>query len=100
MYAVIELGGQQWKVASGDQLAVNKLPYEEGAEITVEQALLVEKDGKVTVGAPYVPATVRIKIEKHLRAPKVIVFKKKRRKGYKRKRGHRQEMTLVTIQSI
>ncbi|RMF47120.1 MAG: 50S ribosomal protein L21 [Bacteroidetes bacterium] len=100
MFAVIELGGQQWKVTSGDRLAVNRLPYEEGTVFTVDKALLMEKDGQVQIGTPYVPAAVQVKVEKHFRSPKVIVFKKKRRKGYKRKRGHRQEMTLVTIQSL
>lgn len=100
MYAVVELGGQQWKVSPGMRIAVNRLPYEAGSEITLDKALLIEKDGQVQVGAPYVPASIQIKIEEHVRAPKVIVFKKKRRKGYKRKKGHRQAMTLVTIQSI
>jgi large subunit ribosomal protein L21 len=99
MYAIIELGGQQWKVSPGDRLAVNRLPYEEGTELAIQQALLVENDGHIEVGTPYVPIALKAKIEKHFRGPKVIVFKKKRRKGYKRKRGHRQEMTLVTIQS-
>jgi len=100
MLAVIELGGQQWKVTAGDRLAVNRLPYEEGAVFTVDKALLIEKDGQTQIGTPYIPAAVQVKVEKHFRGPKVIVFKKKRRKGYKRKRGHRQEMTLVTIQSL
>lgn len=100
MYAVIELGGQQWKVTPGMRLAVNRLPYEPGTEITVDKALLLERNGQVEVGAPYIPVSVQVRVEEHLRAPKVIVFKKKRRKGYRRKRGHRQAMTLVTIQSI
>lgn len=100
MFAVIELGGQQWKVAAGAQLAVNRLPFEEGTVFTLDKALLVEKDGQTQIGTPYVPVAVQVKVERHFRGPKVIVFKKKRRKGYKRKRGHRQEMTLVTIQSL
>lgn len=100
MYAIIELGGQQWKVSPGSQIAVNRLPYEEGSEFTLEQALLISDGTQVRVGTPYLPATIRAKVEKHLRAPKVVVFKKKRRKGYKRKKGHRQAMTLVTIQSL
>lgn len=100
MYAIVELGGQQWKVAPGMRLAVNRLPYEEGSELVIDRALLIEKEGQVQVGTPYLPASVRIKIEEHVRAPKVVVFKKKRRKGYKRKKGHRQAMTLVSIQSI
>ncbi|MCS6896103.1 MAG: 50S ribosomal protein L21 [Bacteroidia bacterium] len=100
MYAIIELGGQQWKVSPGMRLAVNRLPYEAGAEFLIDRALLIERDGQIQVGTPYLPASVQVKVEEHLRAPKVIVFKKKRRKGYKRKRGHRQAMTLVQIQSI
>lgn len=101
MFAVIEVGGQQWKVKAGDKLVVNRLPYAEGEEFIVDKALLIEKEGEGTlVGTPYVPAQVRLKVERHLRAPKVVVFKKKRRKGYKRKYGHRQEMTLLTVQSL
>ncbi|MCS7162666.1 MAG: 50S ribosomal protein L21 [Bacteroidia bacterium] len=100
MYAVIELGGQQWKVAVGDRLAVNRLPYPEGSEFTVEQALLVAEGENVRVGKPYVPVAVRLRVEQHLRGPKVVVFKKKRRKGYKRKYGHRQPLTIVSVQSL
>ncbi|MCS7152656.1 MAG: 50S ribosomal protein L21 [Bacteroidia bacterium] len=100
MYAVVEIGGQQWKVSPGMRLAVNRLPHEPGTEFTIQQALLVEKDGQLQIGTPYVRVNVQVRVEEHIRAPKVIVFKKKRRKGYKRKRGHRQAMTLVTIQSI
>ncbi|MCX8111868.1 MAG: 50S ribosomal protein L21 [Bacteroidia bacterium] len=100
MLAIIELGGQQWKVTPGMRIAVNKLPYEVGAEIMINKALLVEKDGQVFIGKPYVPVSIQAKVEAHIRAPKVVVFKKKRRKGYKRKRGHRQLMTLVSIQSV
>ncbi len=100
MYAIIELGGQQWKVSPGMQIAVNRLPYEEGSEFTIEQALLISHGDQVQIGTPYLSTAIRAKVEKHLLAPKVVVFKKKRRKGYKRKRGHRQAMTLVTIQSL
>ncbi|MCS7297466.1 MAG: 50S ribosomal protein L21 [Bacteroidia bacterium] len=100
MYAIIELGGQQWKVSPGMHLVTNRLPYPPGAEFTIDKALLIEKDGKLQIGKPYIPASIQAKVEAHIRAPKVIVFKKKRRKGYKRKKGHRQEMTLVSIQSI
>ncbi|MCS6789701.1 MAG: 50S ribosomal protein L21 [Bacteroidia bacterium] len=101
MFAVIEIGGQQWKVRAGDKLVVNRLPYREGEEFVVDKALVMagEKEG-VLVGTPYLPAQVRLKVEQHLRAPKIVVFKKKRRKGYKRKYGHRQPMTLLTVQSL
>ncbi|MCX7606685.1 MAG: 50S ribosomal protein L21 [Bacteroidia bacterium] len=100
MHAVIELGGQQWKVSPGTRIAVNKLPYEEGEEIVLDKALLIVREDRVEVGNPYVPASIRVTVDQHVRAPKVVVFKKKRRKGYKRKRGHRQEMTIVTIHSF
>ncbi|MCS7188761.1 MAG: 50S ribosomal protein L21, partial [Bacteroidia bacterium] len=96
----IELGGQQWKVSPGSKIAVNRLPYPEGSEIIIDRALLVEKEGVTQLGTPYVPSSIRVKVESHFKAPKIVVFKKKRRKGYKRKKGHRQLMTLVTIQSI
>ena len=98
MLAIISLGGTQWKVSPGDRIAVNRLPQAEGEEFTISEVLLLEKDGEVQVGRPTIPYPVRVKVLEHLRGPKVRVFKKKRRKGYEKRIGHRQALTLVEIQ--
>jgi large subunit ribosomal protein L21 len=97
MQAVIELGGAQWKVSPGMRLVVNRLPHAEGTEVTLPEVLLLEKEGQVRVGQPTVPYSVHVKVLQHLRGPKVRVFKKKRRKGYEKRIGHRQALSLVEI---
>ncbi|MBX3101115.1 MAG: 50S ribosomal protein L21 [Bacteroidetes bacterium] len=101
MFAVVDIAGHQFKVSADQFLYVNRLPQAEGEEFTLESVMLVANDGKVQVGAPFVKgATVQAKVLSHLKDDKVIVFKKKRRKGYKKKNGHRQALTKIQIQSI
>ncbi len=100
MYAIVEIAGQQFKVAKDQKVFVNRLQDKEGAKVTFDNVLLVD-DGKVTIGAPAIDgAAVTAKILKHLKGDKVIVFKKKRRKGYKVKNGHRQFLSEIQIESI
>jgi len=100
MYAIVEIAGQQFKVAKDQKVFVNRLQQEEGKTITFDNVLLLD-DGKITVGAPAIKgASVKAKVLSHLKGDKVIVFKKKRRKGYKVKNGHRQFLTEIQIESI
>lgn len=101
MYAVIRTGGKQYKVAAGDIIAVEKLTAEPGSDVTFDQVLMVGDDGSRTVGAPLVDgAMVSATVLDQTKATKIIVFKKKRRKGYRRKAGHRQQQTVVRITDI
>ena len=101
MYAIVEIAGQQFKVETGKNIYVHRLDAEEGKEIKFDQVLLLEEDGKVTVGEPTVKdAWVDGLVLAHPRADKVIVFKKKRKKGYRVKNGHRQNLTYVEILTI
>ncbi|WP_242084039.1 50S ribosomal protein L21 [Aestuariivivens sediminis] len=101
MYAIVEIAGQQFKVKKDQKVFVNRLHSEEGKKVAFDNVLLVSDDNKVTVGAPAIDgAQVSAKVLKHLRGDKVIVFKKKRRKGYRVKNGHRQALTEIVIESI
>jgi large subunit ribosomal protein L21 len=100
MYAIVEIAGQQFKVAKDQKVYVHRLQDKEGSKVTFDNVLLLD-DGKVTLGAPAIKgAAVTAKILKHLKGDKVIVFKKKRRKGYKVKNGHRQYLSEIQIESI
>jgi len=100
MYAIVEIAGQQFKVAKNQKVFVHRLQDKEGSKVTFDNVLLLD-DGKVTLGAPAIEgAAVTAKILKHLKGDKVIVFKKKRRKGYKVKNGHRQSLSEIQIESI
>jgi len=102
VYAIIQTGGKQYRVAPGDVLRVERLPGERGDEVQLDQVLLVTDDGgEVRVGAPLVEgASVKGEILRQGKAKKIIVYKKKRRKNYRRKQGHRQLFTAVQIQEI
>ncbi len=101
MYAIVEIAGQQFKVAKDQKVYVHRLQEEEGASVAFDKVLLVENEGNVTVGAPAIEgAAVTAKVLGHLRGEKVIVFKKKRRKGYRVKNGHRQSLTEIQIEGI
>ena len=101
MYAIVNIAGQQFKVAKDQHLFVHRLQGDEGASIEFDNVLLVDNGGKITVGVPAVKgASVTAKIVSHLKGDKVIVFKKKRRKGYKKKNGHRQSFTQILIEGI
>ncbi len=101
MYAIVEIAGQQFKVAKDQKVYVHRLPESEGSKVTFDKVMLIEDGGKVTIGAPAIKgAGVTAKILGHLKGDKVIVFKKKRRKGYKKKNGHRQYLSEIQIESI
>jgi len=101
MYAIVEIAGQQFKVEAGKKIFVHRLEAEEGKQVEFDQVLLIEDEGKITIGEPTVKdAVVEGLILDHMRGDKVIVFKKKRKKGYRVKNGHRQNFTQVEIVSI
>ena len=101
MYAIVEIAGQQFKVAKDQKVYVNRLKEEEGKKVTFDTVMLLEDGKNITVGAPAIDgAAVEAKVVKHLKGDKVIVFKKKRRKGYKTKNGHRQYLTELVIEGI
>jgi large subunit ribosomal protein L21 len=101
MYAIVEIAGQQFKVSKDQKVFVHRLDVEEGANVTFDKVLLVDNNGTITLGAPAVEgASVGAKVLKHLKGNKVIVFKKKRRKGYQKKNGHRQALTQIVIEGI
>ena len=101
MYAIVDIAGQQFKVAKDQKVYVHRLDAKTGTKVSFDQVLLLDDGGKVTVGAPAITnASVEAKVVKHLKDDKVIVFKKKRRKGYRVKNGHRQSLTEIVIESI
>ncbi len=101
MYAIVEIAGQQFKVAKDQRLFVHRLEGKEGDKVEFDQVLLIDNDGSVNVGAPAVSgALVKATIERHVQGDKVIVFKKKRRKGYQKSNGHRQKFTEILISDI
>jgi large subunit ribosomal protein L21 len=101
MYAIVEIAGQQFKVEQGKKIFVHRLEGEEGKEVEFEKVLLIEDNGKITIGEPIIKdAVVGVKILDQMRGDKVIVFKKKRKKGYRVKNGHRQNFTQIEIISI
>ena len=101
MKAIVEIGGKQLKVEKGQTFLVNRLENESGKKITFDKVFLIEDKGKTTVGTPLVDkVSVSASIIDHLKGDKVIVFKKKRRKGYKVKNGHRQYLTKIKIDNI
>ncbi len=101
MYAVLETGSKQYRVTAGDTLEVERLAVDAGKPVTFERVLLVNHDGKVTVGSPTVAsASVVADVVEHIRGEKKLTFKMKRRKGYHKTIGHRQELTVVKIKEI
>ena len=101
MYAIVDIAGQQFKVEKDKKIFVNRLHAEEGASLNFEKVLLIDNEGAVKVGSPYVEgAVVKATVLEHLKGKKVIVFKKKRRKGYIKKNGHRQYLTRIQIEEI
>ena len=101
MKAIVEIGGKQLKVEKGQTFLVNRLEKESGKKITFDKVFLIEDKGKTTVGTPLIDkVSVSASIIDHLKGDKVIVFKKKRRKGYKVKNGHRQYLTKIKIDNI
>ena len=101
MYAIVEIAGQQFKIEKDQQIFVHRLDAKEGSKVDFDKVLLMNDAGKINVGAPVIiGAKVTAKVLEHLKDDKVIVFKKKRRKGYKVKNGHRQHLTKLEIQNI
>jgi large subunit ribosomal protein L21 len=101
MYAVLETGSKQYRVAAGDKLEIERLDTEAGKPVTFDRVLLVNNDGKVTIGSPTVSgAKVTADVVEHIRGEKKLTFKLKRRKGYRKTIGHRQELTVVKITAI
>ncbi len=101
MFAVIRTGGKQYRVAANDVISVEKLPGEAGATVELDEVLMLGNGADTTIGAPLVEgARVRATVLEKMRAPKILVFKKKRRKNYRRTRGHRQDLTVLRITEV
>ncbi|NMA02033.1 MAG: 50S ribosomal protein L21 [Clostridia bacterium] len=101
MYAVIETGGKQYRVQEGDSLRVELLDAEVGSSVELDKVLMVSNDAEVKIGQPYVAgAKVTLKVEEHGKGKKIVVFKFKSKKGYRKKQGHRQPYTKVTVEKI
>jgi large subunit ribosomal protein L21 len=101
MYAIVNIAGQQFKVEKDQQIIVHRLAAEEVKKVEFKDVVLTDNGGKIKVGAPMISgASVSAKVISHLRGDKVIIFKKKRRKGYQKQNGHRQDLTKIQIESI
>jgi len=101
MYAIVNISGQQFKVENDKKIFVHRLNAEEGSSVEFNEVMLIEESGEVLVGKPYLEgASVIVKVLEHMKGDKVLVFKKKRRKGYQKLNGHRQYMTKVEIEGI
>ena len=101
MYAIVNIAGQQFKVERGNKVYVHRLKANEGADVEFTDVLLIDNEGKITVGSPKVEgAKVAATVVQHLRGDKVLVFKKKRRKTYQKLNGHRQDLTQILVQGI
>ena len=101
MYAIVDIAGQQFKVEAGKQIFVNRQAAEVGSSVSFDKVLLLDNEGDVQVGTPYIDgAAVSATVVEHCKADKVIIFKKKRRKGYQKKNGHRQYLTKLQIEGI
>ena len=101
MYAIVEIAGQQFKVTQDQRVIVHRLDAAEGDKLSFDNVLLMDDNGTITVGAPAIDgASVEASINRHLKGDRVIVFKKKRRKGYRVRNGHRQSFTEITINKI
>lgn len=101
MYAIVEIAGQQFKVQKDQKIFVHRLAAETGSKVEFDKVLLVDNGGKINIGAPAIAgASVTAEVVNHVKGDKVIVFRKKRRKGYKKKNGHRQSFTAITIKDI
>ena len=101
MYVIVDIQGQQFKVAQGQKLYVHRINADQGSEVEFEKVMLVDNEGKVTVGAPLVDgAKVVVEVLSHVKGDKVLVFKKKRRKGYRKLNGHRQQFSEIQVKEI
>jgi len=101
MYAIVNIAGQQFKVEKDQQIIVHRLATEEGKNVEFKEVVLLDNEGKIKLGDPHIKGvSVSAKVISHLRGDKVIIFKKKRRKGYQKQNGHRQDLTKLQIESI
>lgn len=101
MFAIIRTGGKQYRVREGDQIVVERLEADDGADVTIDDVLLIDRDGNVSVGSPTVAgASVAARVSGHFKADKVLVFKYKNKTRRRQLRGHRQQRTRLTITSI
>ena len=101
MFAIVEIAGQQLKVEEGQEIFVHQLDAQEGDKVTFDKVLLIDRDGSTTIGTPEVPGSEVVgTVLGHQKGDKIIVFKKKRRKGYQVKNGHRQRFTKIKVDSI
>lgn len=101
MYAIVKIAGKQYKVEDKQEIFVNRLDKEEGAEIILDEVLLIDNNGKIKIGTPTIKgANIAAKVITHLKADKVLVFHKKRRKGYQKLNGHRDYLTKISIEKI
>ena len=101
MYAIVDIAGQQFRIEKGQEVLVHRLEGEKGSQVDFDRVLLIEQEGKTIVGTPFVEgAQVQATIIDHLRGDKVLVFKKKKRKGYKKLNGHRQYLSLLMVEEI
>ncbi|MDR0620192.1 MAG: 50S ribosomal protein L21 [Bacteroidales bacterium] len=101
MYAIVDIAGQQFKISENQKIYVNRLEAEEGSVVTFDKVLLTDNDGKIAVGTPLVSgAAVSAKVLAHVKGDKVVIFKKKRRKGYRKTTGFRASLTQIQIEKI
>lgn len=101
MFAIVEIAGQQFKIASGQEIYVHKLNADAGASVSFDKVLMTSKGGTNNIGTPTISGgSVKATVLEHVKDDKVIVFKKKRRKGYKKKNGHRQQFSKIKIEAI
>lgn len=101
MYAIVEIAGQQFKVEKNDEIFVHRLAGDPGSKVEFSEVLLIDNNGKISIGEPHVEGTkISGKIVEHARGEKVIVFKKKRRKGFQKETGHRQDFSKILIENI
>ena len=101
MYAVVKTGGKQYKVTEGTTIEVNRVSVDEGSAVTIDTVLMVNQDGSVKIGTPTIDgAKVEAEVVRHTRGPKLVIWKMKRRKGYRNKNGHRQDLSILKINKI
>lgn len=101
MYVIVDIQGQQFKVQQGQKLFVHRLKADEGSEVEFEKVMLIDNEGNVTVGTPVIEgAKVVAEVLSHVQGDKVLVFKKKRRKGYQKLNGHRQQFSQIQVKEI
>ena len=101
MYAVVKTGGKQYKVTEGATIEVNRVSGDEGSALTIDSVLMVNQDGSVKIGTPTIAgAKVEAEVVRHTRGPKLVIWKMKRRKGYRNKNGHRQDLSVLKINKI